>query len=324
MPKRRTLALALPALLGPAAARAQGTTYPDRPIRLLVGFAAGGSTDTAARILAPKLGEMLGGTVVVENRPGAGGNIATEAVARAAPDGHALLLGTIGPLTVNPVIYPDLGFDPARDLVPVSVLVDAFNVLVVPAARPWRTAAELVAAARARPGSLSWGYSGVGTSGHLAGLLLDRRAGIETVGIPYRGGGPLMTDLVAGRLDHAFATAPTALPQVEGGRLRALAVPTAQRSRLLPDVPTVAETGVPGYDVSNSYGLLAPRGTQPEVVARINAAVRGALTAPDIVAALARQGLEAQPSSPEQFGALLRAEATRWRPIVEASGMKPE
>ena len=321
MPQRRTLALAL---LAPAAARAQGNAYPDRTIRLVVGFAPGGSTDAAARILAPKLGEILGQAVVVENRPGAGGNVATELVARAAADGHTLLLGTVGPLTVNPVIYPSLGFDPARDLVPVSVLVDAFNVLVVPAARPWRAASELVAAARARPGGLSWGYSGVGTSGHLAGLLLDRRAGIETVGVPYRGGGPLMTDLVAGRLDYSFATAPTALPQVEGGQLRALAVPTARRSRLLPEVPTVAETGVPGYDVSNSYGLLAPRGTPPAVVAAASAAVGRALAVPEVAAALARQGLEAQPSSPEQFAALLRAESARWRPIVESSGMRPE
>jgi tripartite-type tricarboxylate transporter receptor subunit TctC len=315
--------LALAPLLGPAAAGAQGTNYPSRPIRLIVGFAPGGSTDAAARTVGPKLSEILAQPVVVENRPGAGGNIATEAVVRAAPDGHTLLLGTIGPLIVNPVMYPDLGFNPTTGLVPVALMVDAFGILVVPAARAWRSVADLIAEARRRPRELNWGYSGVGTSGHLAGLLLDSKAAIETEGVPYRGGGQLMTDLLAGRLDYAFATAPTALPNVESGKLRALAVPTAQRSRLLPEVPTIAEAGVPGYDASNSYGLLAPRGTPPAVIEKAAMALRTALEAPDVIAALARQGFEAKPSSPGEFADFLRAESARWEPIIRANGLQP-
>jgi tripartite-type tricarboxylate transporter receptor subunit TctC len=219
---------------------------------------------------------------------------------------------------------PSLPYAPLRDLAPVSTLVEAYGVLVVPAARPWRTVADLVAEAKRRPGALNWGYSGVGTSGHLSGLLLDRVAGIETQGISYRGGAPLMTDLIAGRLDYAFSTAPTALPNVENGRLRALAVPTPQRVRALPDVPTIAETGVPGYEVFSSYGLLAPRGTPPAVIARIAAAVRVALETPEVITALARQGLEAQPGTPEEYATFLRAEVEKWAPLIRANNLRAD
>jgi tripartite-type tricarboxylate transporter receptor subunit TctC len=322
---RRTMMAALAALPAmPGALRAQDAGFPSRSIRLLVGFAPGGATDGAARAIAPRLSELLGQQVVVENRGGAGGNIATEAAVRAAPDGYTLLLGTIGPLIVNPIMERSLPYDPLRDLAPVSTLVEAYGVLVVPASRPWRTVADLVAEARRRPGALNWGYSGVGTSGHLSGLLLDRVAGIDTQGISYRGGAPLMTDLIAGRLDYAFSTAPTALPNVENGRLRALAVPTPQRVRALPNVPTIAETGVPGYEVFSSYGLLAPRGTPPAVIARIAAAVRLALETPEVITALARQGLEAQPGTPEGYGAFLRAEVEKWGPLIRANNLRAE
>jgi tripartite-type tricarboxylate transporter receptor subunit TctC len=313
---------ALPA--APSVLRAQDAAFPTRPIRLLVGFAPGGATDGAARAVAPRLSELLGQQVVIENRGGAGGNIATEAAVRAAPDGYTLLLGTIGPLIVNPIMDRSLPFDPLRDLAPVCTLVEAYGVLVVPANRPWRTVADLVAEAKRRPGALDWGYSGVGTSGHLSGLLLDRVAQIETQGISYRGGAPLMTDLIAGRLDYAFSTAPTALPNVENGRLRALAVPTPRRVRALPDVPTIAETGVPGYEVFSSYGLLAPRGTPPAVIARIAQATRVALDTPEVITALARQGLEAQPGTPEEYGAFLRAEVEKWAPLIRANNLRPE
>lgn len=330
MPTRRTCTVALsallasPTLLPSRTVRAQGAPYPSRPIRVIVGFAPGGSTDLAVRTIAPRLSELLGQPVVVDNRPGAGGNIATEMVVRAPPDGYTLLLSTIGPMAVNPVIYPNLGFDPARDLTPVGRVVEAFNILVTSAASPWRTVGDLITEARRRPGLLNWGYSGVGTSGHLAAALLDSLAGLQTVGVPYRGGGPLMADLLASRLHYAFATAPTALPHVEAGRLRALAVPTAERSRLLPEVPTIAEAGVPGYDVANSYGMMAPRGTPPAAIERVNAALRAALATPDVATALGTMGLEAQPSSPEEFGAFLRAEAARWEPVVRASGVTPD
>ncbi|WP_426954367.1 Bug family tripartite tricarboxylate transporter substrate binding protein [Muricoccus radiodurans] len=325
MPTRRAALVAMAAL--PAASRhalAQDAAFPNRAIRLLVGFAPGGATDGAARAVAPRMSELLGQQVVIENRGGAGGNIATEAAVRAAADGYTILLGTIGPLIVNPVMDRNLPFEPLRDLVPIGTLVEAYGVLVVPAGRPWRTAGELVEDARRRPGQLNWGYSGVGTSGHLSGLLLDRVAQIETLGVSYRGGAPLMTDLIAGRLDYAFSTAPTALPNVESGRLRALAVPTPRRVRALPDVPTIAETGVPGYEVFSSYGLLAPRGTPPNAIARLDAAIRGSLETPEVVAALARQGLEAQYSTPEQYGDFLRAELAKWEPIVRANNLRPD
>lgn len=325
MPTRRVIlaGMAVP----PGATRfahAQDAAFPTRPIRLLVGFAPGGATDGAARAVAPRMSELLGQGIVVENRGGAGGNIATEAAVRAVPDGYTILLGTIGPLIVNPLMDRSLPFEPLRDLVPISTLVEAYGVLVVPTSRPWRTAGELVAEAKRRPGGLDWGYSGVGTSGHLAGLLLDRVAGIETQGVSYRGGAPLMTDLIAGRLDYAFSTAPTALPNVTAGRLRALAVPTPRRVRALPEVPTIAETGVPGYEVFSSYGLLAPRGTPTAVIARLNATVRGALETPEVIAALARQGLEAQYSAAEEYGEFLRAELVKWEPIVRANQLRPD
>jgi len=321
----RRAALLAPALLAAPATRAQGAgSFPDRPVRVVVGFTAGGGTDLAMRAIAPRLGEALGQPVVIDNRPGAGGNIATEIVVRAPADGHTLLLGTIGPMVINPIIYPSLPFDPLADLVPVSTLVRAATVLVVPAARPWRSVADLVAAARAAPGALNWGYSGVGTTGHLAATLLNRLAGIETVGVPYRGGGPLMTDLLSGRLDFTFSTTPPALPQVEAGRVRALAVPTLRRSPGLPDVPTVAEGGVPGFDVESRYMLLAPRGTPAAAVTRLGEAARVALSDPAVAAQLARQGLEALYEAADDVAASLRTDAERWRPIVAASGLQPE
>jgi tripartite-type tricarboxylate transporter receptor subunit TctC len=321
---RRALLGAMAALpCAPSLLHAQDA-FPNRPIRLLVGFAPGGATDGAARAVAPRMSELLGQQIVIENRGGAGGNIATEAAVRAPADGHTILFGTIGPLIVNPIMDRALPFEPLRDLVPIGTLVEAYGVLVVPAGRPWRNVGELVAEARRRPGALNWGYSGVGTSGHLSGLLLDRVAGIETQGVSYRGGAPLMTDLIAGRLDYAFSTAPTALPNVESGRLRALAVPTPRRVRALPEVPTIAETGVPGYEVFSSYGLLAPRGTPAMAIERLNAAIRGALDTPEVVAALARQGLEAQYSTPEEYGTFLRAEVAKWEPIVRANNLRPE
>jgi tripartite-type tricarboxylate transporter receptor subunit TctC len=321
MPTRRALGLALPALLAAPGARAQA--FPDRPVRVVVGFAAGGATDGAMRAVAPRWGELLGQPVVVENRSGAGGNIATEAVVRAPADGLTLLLGTIGPMVVNPVAQP-LPFDPIADLAPVAPLVFQIGVLVVPAAKPWRSLAELVAEAKRRPGALNWGYSGVGTSGHLAALLMDRLAGIDTLGVAYRGGGPLMTDLVAGRLDYAFSTAPPAMPQIEAGRLRALAVPATRRADFLPDAPTVAEAGLPGFDVGNVYGILAPRGTPTAAIARLAATLRETLGHQGTIAALRRQGLEPAPGGPEDYASVLRADQARFVPLVRDAGIRVE
>ncbi|MFH5925456.1 Bug family tripartite tricarboxylate transporter substrate binding protein [Roseomonas xinghualingensis] len=318
----RRLMLAAPALLAGRAALAQA--YPDRPIRIIVGFTAAGATDLAIRAIAPRMSEALGQSVVIDNRPGAGGNIATELVVRAPADGHTLLLGTVGPMVINPLIYPNMGFDPMADLVPVSNLVQASTILVVPAERSWRSVADLLAEARKAPGSLNWGYSGVGTTGQLAASMLNQMARIETVGVPYRGGGPLMSDLLAGRLDFTFSTTPPAMPHVESGKIRVLAVTTAQRSRLMPDYPTVSEAGLPGFSAESYYMLLAPRGTPPEAIRILNAAVNKALTYPEVVAALNKQGLEVQPGSPEDTKAYLQAEQKRWPPIVAASGLRAD
>ncbi len=297
--------------------------FPARPLRLMVGFAPGGGTDIAARAISPRIGDILGQPVVVENRPGAGGNIALEAVAHAPPDGHTLMFGTVGTLVINPLTMR-MPVDPDRALVPVSLVADLFGILVIPTARPWRGVADIVAAAKAAPGSLSWGHSGVGTSTQLGGLLLDRLAGLNTVPVSYRGGGLVMTDLIAGRLDYSFATAPSALPHVESGKLRALAVPTAQRSRLLPDIPTVQEGGVANFDVASWYGILAPRGTPDATVAHLAGAIRTAVADSDVTAVLNRNGLETLTSTPEAFAAAWARERARWAPIIRDSGIRVE
>ncbi|MDO9502026.1 tripartite tricarboxylate transporter substrate binding protein [Falsiroseomonas sp.] len=316
---RRALlgAAALP-LAAPALAQ-EG--FPSRPLRLIVGFTPGGATDISARAIAPKMGEVLGQPVIVENRPGAGSNIATEVVARSPADGHTLLLATLGALVVSPMVIR-LPVDPARDLVPVSVAVDLFNMLVLPPDRPWRNVAELVAAAKAAPGQLSYGTSGIAGGPHLAGLLFNRTAGIDTTAVHYRGGGLVVTDLLGGRIDYSFATAASVLPQVREGKLRALAIPHLERSRLMPDIPTVAESGLPGFDVPSWYAVMAPRGTPEAAIARLNAAMRVALSDADVTAVLNRNGLEPRWSTPDQMNEALAAERTKWTPIIRDSGIR--
>ncbi len=309
-------------LTAPLGARAQ-ESWPTRPVRVVVGFAAGGSTDIFTRVLQPRLSALLGQPIVIENRPGAGGNLATEVVVRAAPDGATFLMGTIGALAINPTLYPSLPFDPATDLAPVGMAGNVLNVLVIPADRPWRSVADLIAAARARPDTVTYGSSGIGGAGHLAGALLDQLAGVKTVHVPYRGGGPLMTDLIGGKVDYAFSTAPTAFPQVETGRLRMLAVPTASRLRSRPDVPTVAET-LPGYEVANWYAMLGPKGLPQPIAERMGAALRGALDDPTIRANLEAQGVEPTPTSADELARFIRDETVKWAPIVRATGARPD
>jgi tripartite-type tricarboxylate transporter receptor subunit TctC len=326
MTHRRTLALGLPAALAVAAlprgARAQAE-YPNRPVRIVVGFAAGGGTDLTTRTMQPKLQQALNQSIIVDNRPGAGGNLATELVVRAPADGYTLLMGTIGALAINPTMYQNLSFNPQADLTPISMSGSILNVLVVPADRPWRSVQELVAAAKARPDTVTYGSSGVGGAGHLAGALLDQMAGIRTVHVPYRGGGPLMTDLVGGKVDFAFSTAPTAIPQIEAGKLRALAVPTLRRTPLLPNVPAVAES-LPGYEVANWYALLGPRGLPQPIVERLNAAMRATLADHEVVSHLGRHGVEPLPSSPEELARFIREETAKWAPIIRATGATPD
>jgi tripartite-type tricarboxylate transporter receptor subunit TctC len=320
--QRRHLALIGATLALPGIARAQ-TDYPNRPIRMIVGFAAGGGTDITARTLQPKLQQLLGGTIVIENRPGAGGNVATELAVRAAPDGYTLLMGTIAALAINPTLYRGLSFNPQTDLAPISQAGSILNVLAVPADRPWRSMAELIAAAKARPDSINYGSSGIGGAGHLAGALLDQMAGIRTVHVPYRGGGPMMTDLVSGKVDYAFATAPTAIPHIESANLRPLAVPTTVRSPLLPQVPTVAET-LPGYEGGNWYALVGPRGLPQPIVDRLATAMRQTLADAEVRRHLATHGVEPTPSTPEELARFIRDETAKWAPIIRASGAAVE
>ncbi|MDB5370330.1 MAG: hypothetical protein JWP20_1888 [Roseomonas sp.] len=313
-----TLALARPVL-------AQGDTakYPDRPVRITVGFAPGGSTDTVTRMLAPRLQALLGQPVVVDNRPGGSGNVATGVTVRAAPDGYNLLMGTISALAINPSLFDDLGFDPANDLTPITLSVDIQNVLVVPVGRPWKSVADLIAAAKAQPDTLSYSSSGIGGAGHLAGALLDHMAGIRTVHVAYRGGGPAMTDLMGGKIDFSFASGPNALALIESGRLRALAVPMDKRMDQLPGVPTVAET-LPGFSVANWYALVGPKGMPAPIVKTLNEAMRKALEDPEMRALLVAHGAVPTPCPPEQLGRFIREETLKWRPILQATGTKPE
>jgi tripartite-type tricarboxylate transporter receptor subunit TctC len=326
MPYRRTLLNTAPALLAAATAptaRAQ-QGYPVRPIRLLVGFAPSGSTDIVARAITPKLQALLGQPIVVENRPGAGGNIATEQVARAVPDGYTLLLGTIGPLAINPTLYRDLPFDPIKDLTPISRVGLVLNVLAVPTDRPWRSVSDLIAAAKQHPDTLTCATSGVGGAGHLANEQLNALAGIRTVHVPYRGGGALLADLVSGKVDYAFTTALNAVPQAEAGKLRLLAVPTAQRSKLLPDVATLAESGLPGFEMIDWIAMMGPRNLPGPIVDKLASAVRTVLTDAELVEQLAGRRLEMQPSSPQELAQFLRDETAKWGPIVRASGSTPD
>jgi tripartite-type tricarboxylate transporter receptor subunit TctC len=310
-------ALAAPFVTRQAAAQAWN---PDRPIRMVVGFAAGGGTDLTARAMTARLSAELGQPVVVENRPGAGGNIATEIVVRAPADGHTVLMGTIAALSVNPSLFRNLTFDPLVDLAPISMVGDITNILVCAPEKPYRTVAELIAAAKAQPETLSYGSSGVGGTGHLAGALLDQLAGIKTIHVPYRGGGPLVTDILSGKVDFSFATASTTIPHVQTGKLRAIAVPTLKRSTLLPDVPAVSET-LAGYDAPNWNALVGPRGITPAMVARFNAAMRSALGDAEVAKHLTTHGVEPIPSSPEELTAFMRSQTAKWRDLIRTANI---
>jgi tripartite-type tricarboxylate transporter receptor subunit TctC len=319
VPRRHLAALAGLAAFGKAA-RAQAPWSPSRSIRVLVGFAAGGGTDVTTRTMAPKLQALLGQPIVVENRPGGAGNIASEATVIAPPDGHSLMMGTIASLVMNPIMTR-LAFDMTTDLTPIGRAVEVLNVLVVPPDRPWRDLASLIAAARARPDGIAYGSSGVGGAGHLAGALLDQRTGTRTVHVPYRGGGQLITDILSGKVDYSVATAATVLPHIEAGRLRALAVPGAARTALLPEVPTVAEAaGLPGYAIPNWYALMGPRALPEPIVARLSEAMLETLRDPETVANLTRHGLEPSPGGPAELLRQMREETARWAPILRDAG----
>ncbi|MBL8384829.1 MAG: tripartite tricarboxylate transporter substrate binding protein [Burkholderiales bacterium] len=314
-----TRGMALALWLGCAHAQAQAG-FPARPITLSVGFAPGGGTDITARLLAKKLSEQLGQPVNVENKPGAGGNLAAELATRAAADGHFIHLSAIGPLTVAPHITRKLGYDPRRDFVPLSMAVAFPNVLVVGAAQPYRSLDDYVRAARSRPGAIAYGSSGIGGTGHLSGALLESFARADLTHVPYKGGGPAMTDLLGGQVPSVFASAASALPQIKAGKIRALAVTGAKRSDALPEVPSIAET-YPGYDVSNWYAFVAPPRLPRDLAERWNREIVRALSDPQVREQIRDHGMDAVPSPARELAERIERELVLWEKIVKQAGI---
>jgi len=307
-------------LVTPFAASAQS----GKPIRLIVPFTPGGSTDILARALAPKLSQALGQNVIIDNKPGAGGSLGAAEAAKADPDGNTLLMGHIGTLAVNPSLYPKLAYDPVKSFAPVAYVARVPNVLVVNAASPLRTLKDLVEAARAQPGRLTYSSGGNGSAAHITFESLKLRTKIFMLHIPYRGTAPSVTDVIAGQVDCTFTGAPAVIPHVRSGRLRALAVSSSQRLAALPDVPTVAESGYPGFEADQWYGVVAPAGTPASLVARLNAEVNKALALPDVARQLATEGATPVPTSPQAFGELIKREIPRWAEVVKAGNVKSD
>jgi tripartite-type tricarboxylate transporter receptor subunit TctC len=294
--------------------------YPAKPIKLIVPFPPGGGTDISARTLANKLSESAKWTIVVENKPGAGGNLGVEQAVRSHADGYTLVIGQTSNLAINPSLYAKLPYDPLKDLSPVALIVSAPVVLVVSADSPYRSLADLLAAAKSAP--VTYASPGNGTVSHLAGELLQRASGAKLTHVPYKGAAQAMTDTLGGQVQSFMSSVPSALSHIKSGRLRALAVTSAQRSPELPSVPTVAESGYPGFEASTWYGLLAPAGTPAGVIARLNAEVNRALASPEVRGRLASEGGETLGGSPAQFAAFLAAEHAKWGRVVRESGAK--
>jgi tripartite-type tricarboxylate transporter receptor subunit TctC len=309
-----------------AFALAQGASaqsFPSRTLTMVVGFEPGGGTDTVARIVAKTLAENVGQQVVVENRAGAGGNIAVDHVAKGAADGHTMVLANVGSLAVNPHLLK-LPYDPFRDLAPVTMAVVFPNLLVVHPSVQAKSMAELVKLAKDNPGKLTYGSSGIGGAGHLAGELLKIMAKIDIVHVPYKGGGPAMTGLLGGQIDMYMATPVTPLPHIRAGRARGIAITGATRSALLPEYPTIAESGFPGYEAVNWYAYLAPARTPKDIVDRLNRELVKVLGTPDVIAALHKQGVEPQPGTPEDLGRYMKREYETWGKVVKEAGIKAQ
>lgn len=321
-PAAIALLLACVAAVAPRPAAAQEPAFPSRPVRLIVPFATGGPSDIVARMIAPRMTQVLGQAVVVESRPGAGGVTGVDVAAKAPPDGHTVALGSAGGLAISPGLQPSMPYDALRDLAPLTLAVIVHEPVVVPAAMPWRTLGDMLAEARARPGRLNYGSTGPGSMPHLAGELIRLTAGVDITHVPYRGVAPATTALLGGDIQMMFDTVPQAMPQIRGGALRPLAVTTARRVAALPEVPTVAEAGVAGYESSSWFGVVAPAGTPAAVVARLADAVAAALRQPEVVARFAEQGGELEGMGPEAFAAFIRAEREKWTAVVQASGAR--
>ncbi len=312
----RVLLLAILAVAAPA----QAQSYPDKPIKLVVPFAPAGATDVLARIVGQKLSELEKQPVIVDNRAGAGGNIGSDAVAKAAPDGYTLLMGAVGTHAINVSLYKKMPYDPVKDFIPVVLVATVPNVLVVPASLPVNSVKELIAYGKANPGKLNFGSSGNGTSIHLSGELFKSMTGMDMQHVPYKGSGPATVDLLSGQVQMMFDNLPSAMPNIKSGKLKALAVTSAKRSPSLPDVPTIAEAGVPGYEAPSWFGILVPKGTPPGIVAKLNTDINKILAMPDTKKKFLEQGAEPAGGTPEQFAALINSEIPKWAKVVKASG----
>jgi tripartite-type tricarboxylate transporter receptor subunit TctC len=298
--------------------------FPTRTVTLTVGFAPGGGTDTAARIVAKKLSENTGQSVVVENRAGAGGNIAAQHIATAPSDGYTIHLTSVGPMTVAPAMEKNLPYDPKKDIAPITMGMVFPNVFVVHTGVPAKTLKEFVALAKSKPGQLTYASSGIGGAGHLSGELFKLAAGIDMVHVPYKGGGPAMTDLLGHRVDMYPAVPSTALPHIQTGKLLALATTGARRTTLMPDVPTIAEQGYPGFEAVNWYAFVAPGKTPRDIIDFWNREIVKALNDPSVKADLAKHGLEPQPGTPQELARYIDSETEKWGKVVRAANIKPE
>lgn len=311
-------------LLFGAQTLAQSPAYPVKPIRLVVPFTPGGSSDILSRAVAQELTRAWGQPVIIDNVPGAGGAIGAEKVAKATPDGYTLLMGHIGTLAVNPLLHPNLPYDPVKSFVPVAWVARVPNVLVVHPSVKANNIRELVILAKASPGRLNYGSGGNGSAANLATEYFKLQTGTSMLHIPYRGTAPAVNDLLGGQIQILFTGAPAVLGQVKNGQLRALAVSSPQRLSALPDVPTVAEAGYPGFEADQWYGIVAPQGTPRDVVLKLNAQINESLNAPDMKVRLNNEGAIAMPSSPETYGRLIASEIARWKPVIQSGRVKTD
>jgi tripartite-type tricarboxylate transporter receptor subunit TctC len=313
--------LSLVAMLTPAWAQSQA--YPQKPVKVVVAFTAGGTTDILARTVAQQLSDRLKQPFVIDNKPGAGGNLGTELVVRSAPDGYTLIVNSVGPIAVNPTLYGKLPYNPLTDLVPIVQIADVPNVLVIHPSVPANTLEELVAYAKAHPGKLNYGSTGIGTSSHLSSFMLSKRVGFEATHIPYKGADALK-DLLAGRIQFMFATIPSVMTHITAGKLKPIAVSSLKRSRSMPDVPTVVEKGFPQFEAGSWFGFFAPKGTPEAVITLVNKTVNEILQVPAIEQQMVAQGADPAGGTPAQFGQFVQREHDKWRAIVRDSGAKAE
>ncbi|WP_064573236.1 Bug family tripartite tricarboxylate transporter substrate binding protein [Cupriavidus gilardii] len=326
-PARRALLAAMAMLCAaavPALSASAAEAFPSKPIRLIVPFTPGGTTDILARLVAQKAGEALGQPMVVENRPGAGGNIGAEAAARSAADGYTLLMGTLGTQVTNQFIYPRMPYDSAKDFAPVTLVANSPNVLLVNSTLPANSIGELIALARREPGKINYASTSTGGSPHLSGELLSMMAGVKMQHVPYKGAAPAMTDLLAGQVNLMFDNLPSALAQIQGGKIKALAVTGVKRASVLPSVPTVRESGLPDYEVNSWFGLLAPAGTPPERVRRLQQAVDKVLAMPDVRKRIQELGAEPGGEGSAAFAAQIKADTDKWARVIRSAGIKAQ